>query len=53
MSCATTADLKATCVGEFIGTFLLVLFGTATVAALPNERSQGSTLNAASRDNHR
>lgn len=32
MNCTTTADLKAMCLGEFIGTFLLVLFGTASVA---------------------
>ncbi len=32
MNCTTTTELKAMCLGEFVGTFLLVLFGTATVA---------------------
>lgn len=33
MNCEGPADLKAMCVGEFWGTFLLVLFGTGAVAA--------------------
>lgn len=32
MNSTSKADLKAMCLGEFIGTFLLVFFGTATVA---------------------